>query len=83
MSALGGDFDLSARGVCALGHLAGCEKALVWCGVPAFVSAFIDEAFIQQLGPEMFHRPSVSVLRRPHKVGVCDITALEHVAKPA
>lgn len=83
MSALGGDFDLSAHGVCALGHLAGCEKAFIRCGVPAFISAFIDEPFIEQNGPEMFHRPSVSVFRGPHKVGVGDITAPEHVTEPS
>lgn len=82
MTALGGDFDLSAHGVCALRHLAGSEEALVWCGVPAFVSSFIDEAFIKQLGPEMFHRPPVSVLCRPHKVGVGNVAAPEHVPKP-
>lgn len=82
MSALCGDFDVSARGVCAVSHLAGCEEALVWCGVPAFIRAFIDETFIKQLSPEMFHRPPVSVLCRPHKVCVCDITASEHIPKP-
>lgn len=81
MSAFSGDFDMSAHGVCVVSHLVGCEKALIWCGVPAFISAFIDEAFIKQLGPEMFHRSSVSVLRRPHKVRVCNITAPEHILK--
>lgn len=82
MPALGGDSDLSARRVCALGHLAGSEKALVWCRVPAFISALIDEAFIVQLGPEMFHCSSVSVLCRPHKVSVGNVTAPEHITKP-
>ncbi len=70
VSALGGYFDRSSLGVCAVRDLSWSEETFIWSGVPAFIRAFVEEAFALENRPEVFNGPSVPWLCGPDVVRV-------------
>lgn len=79
VAALGGYFDLSSLWVCAVSDLSWCKKTFIWSGVPAFVRAFVEEAFAVENRPEVLNSLSVPLLCCPDVVSVWNAASLENM----